>query len=136
MAIQVITDGYFAWNSVDLSDHVTKFEVEYDADEVESTAMGATTHTFLGGLKKWAFNVTLNNDEAASSVIQTLFPDVGVQRTTEVRPVKTGGRTTTNPGYTGTGLLVSCPPLSVGVGELSQVQIRIVSAGALSRATA
>lgn len=136
MAIRIIDDAFFSWNGVDLSAFLTSVSVEYSADEVETTSMGDTTHEFMGGLKSWAISADFNNDEAASAVAQTFFADVGVQRTVIVRPDKSEVVSATNPNYTGTGLLVSAPPLTGGVGELSKMSIRIVSAGTLSRATA
>lgn len=135
MAVFVIDDAFFSWNAVDLSDHVTSVRINYSADEVETTAMGDTTHEFIGGLKSWDGEIVFNNDEAASSVMATLFPDVGVQRTAIIRPDKSTAVSATNPNYTGTALLVSIPPLEGGIGELSKTTARIVSGGALSRAT-
>lgn len=136
MAVRVLTDAFVSWNAVDLSDHVTSVTLSYEGDEVPTTAMGDTTHKATGGLLRWEATVEFNNDEASSTVAQTLFPDVGVTRTLIIRPDKSEGVGATNPNYTGTGLLVSFPPLTGGVGELSKTTARIVSAGALSRATA
>lgn len=135
MAVRILDDVFFSWNSVSLSDHLTNIRFSYEADEIETTAMGDTTHESMGGLKSWSLEADLNNDEAASSVAQTLFPDVGVQRAIIVRPDNSEGVSGTNPNYSGTGLLVSFPPIMGGVGELSKTSIRIVSAGTLSRAT-
>lgn len=135
MATRVLNDVYISWNSVDLSAWLTGIRVNYDADEVEDTAMGDDTHSFLGGLKNWSMEPIFNNDEAASAVMQTLFPDVGVTRTVVVRPDKSEGVSGTNPNYSGTGLLSGLPILDGNVGDLSKTSPRIVSAGTLSRLT-
>ena len=134
MASVVLTDAVFSWNSVDLSDYTKSITISYEAETVDETAMGDTTRINLGGLKNWSMDVELINDEAASAVAQTLFADVGVQRTVLVRP-SSSSVSSTNPNYTGTGLLVSFPPVGGSVGDLNRGSIRIVSAGALSRAT-
>lgn len=134
MASQVLTDAEFNWNSVDLSAYVKSVTVNYEAEMQDETAMGDTTRISLGGLKVWSMDVELLNDEASSAVAQTLFPDVGVQRTALVRPTSSAVGAT-NPNYTGTGILVSFSPVSGAVGDLNRGTIRIQSAGALSRAT-
>lgn len=135
MAVRVLTDAFFSHNAVDLSAYVTAVRVSYSADEVETTSMGDTTHEFMGGLKNWAVEVEFNSEEGNALVQQTLFPDVGVQRTLIIRPDNSDGVSATNPNYTGTALLVDFPPLGGGVGELSKATARYVSAGTLSRAT-
>lgn len=135
MAVQVLTDVFFSHGGTDLSDHVTAIRMSYNADEVETTAMGDTTHEFMGGLKNWDAEIEFNNDEAASSVMATLFSAVGSTATIIIRPDKSDGVSSTNPNYTGTALLVSLPPIAGGVGELSKTTASYKSAGALSRAT-
>lgn len=135
MAVRVLVDGFISVGGTDLSDHATSITLSYDADEVPTTAMGGTTHTATGGLLRWEVTVEFNNDEAASTVAQTLFPLVGTTSALIVRPDKSEGVGSTNPNYSGTGLLVSFPPLGGSVGELSKTTARWVSAGTLSRAT-
>ena len=135
MAVLVLTDALFTYNGTDLSDHVRAVRMNYAADEVETTAMGDTTHEVIGGLKSWDAEVELNNDEAASSVMATLFSLVGSTATIVIRPSKTTAVGATNPNYTGTALLVSLPPIAGGVGELSTTTASFRSSGALSRAT-
>lgn len=134
MAEIILTDAHFEWNSVDLSDHVRSVTINYESEIQDITAMGDDTRVGKGGLKNWSMDVEFNNDEAASSVAQTLFADVGVSRTVLVRPTSASVGTT-NPNYTGTGVLESFPPLGGAVGEVSRAAATIQSAGDLSRAT-
>lgn len=134
MASVVLTDAEFNWNSVDLSAFTKSVTVNYEAEMQDETAMGDTTRINLAGLKIWSMDVALINDEAASAVAQTLFADVGVSRTVLIRP-SSAAVSATNPNYTGSGILQSVSPVSGSVGDLNQGSIRIVSAGALSRAT-
>lgn len=134
MASTVLTNAFISWNSVDLSDFLKSATLNYEAEMQDETAMGDTTRINLGGLKNWSIDLEFNGDEASSATAQTLFPDVGVQRTVILRP-DAGSVSATNPNYTGTGILASFSPLSGGVGDLNRNPVRIMSAGALSRAT-
>ena len=135
MATQVLTDAFFSFTAVDLSDHTVGVSSNYMAELLDDTAMGDTTRSRIGGLKDWEFTVTLHADEASSSVHQTLFPLVGTTGTVIFRPVNTGGVGATNPNYTGTAILENCPPLTGNVGELHTISVTFRAAGALSRAT-
>lgn len=135
MATQAFTDAFVSINSVDLSDHVRSVTLNYAAEMLDETAMGATTRTRKGGLKDWSLEVEFNQDFAASEVDVTLFSLVGTTFTVIVRPDNSEGVGTTNPNYTGTGILESYPPLAGAVGDLHTTSITIQSAGALSRAT-
>ena len=137
MAHFVFTDPSYVHNAVDLSDHVIGMTLDYDADEVEDTSAGDTTHIFLGGsLLNYTLTVDLAQDLAASDVDVTLFPDVGVTRTVTVRNDKSDGVSATNPEYTGTMLLVSYPPIGAKIGEKAITRAVYRPAGALSRAEA
>lgn len=135
MATLVLTDAYVLINAVDLSDHVTQVSLDYDAESLDDTHMAQTTHSHKGGLKDWTMQIDFQQDFAAAKVDATLFPLVGTTFTVEVRPTS-AARSATNPGYTGTGLLTSYPPLGNSVGELAMTSAEIVAAGTLSRATA
>ena len=65
MAHFVFDDPFWEHNSVDLSDSVIGMSLEYNADEVEDTNAGDTTHLLLGGLK----NYTLTVDCGADAVL-------------------------------------------------------------------
>jgi hypothetical protein len=130
----VLLDAFVSINSVDLSDHVKKVTFDYKADEVDVSSMGTnTTHSRLGGLLDWTAQVEFFNDFAAASVDATLFPLVGTTVAIEVRPVKTGGRTATNPGYAGNALVASHSPLSGDVGTAAMSTVNLVANSALTR---
>ena len=138
MAKFVIKTQAWTWNSVDLADHLRGGALTLEGDPQDMTAMAASgipTQEMAGGILRWGWDGTLFGDEAASKVQVTLFPDVqNSTRTFLTRPLATAV-STTNPNYTGTGLLSSIGPLSGNVGEPALCAVRIVSAGALSRAT-
>lgn len=134
MAHIVLTDAFFSWGGTDLSSHIKSVSVTYEADAVDDTMMGDTTEVNLGGVKRWSMELEARNDEAASALNATLFSEVGNTATVIVRP-KSDAVSATNPNYTGTGLLVSFPPLTGSHGEAAGASVSIRSAGALSRAT-
>jgi hypothetical protein len=98
----------FKINSVDLSDHVTAFSLNRQADQLEVTAMGDTAHKFVTGLSADTITVTFLNDDLASgagSVRATLQAAYGTSVTFAAVQVKGNPTTTistTNPLYTGT----------------------------------
>jgi len=134
MATSVLTDASVNINSVDLSDHVTSVSISYEADAVEDTNMGDTTHTQLGGLFNYTVDVEFSQDYAASKVDATLFSLVGATSTVVLKPTS-AAVSATNPSFTGTMLLTSYPPISGAVGELATASANFAAAGALVRAT-
>lgn len=134
MAEIVLTDCSLVCNAVNLSAWVRSITIQYNADAVENTAMGDTTHTRIGGLKDWSVSVEFNQDYAAAAVDQTLFGLVGSTFTFEGKPTS-AAPSATNPKFTGLALLESYQPINGSVGELNTTSINLVAAGALTRAT-
>lgn len=134
MAKQVISLAYLLVNSVDLSGSIRNVTLSYEADAVDSTTMGLTTKTALGGLKNWSIQGTFAQDYAAGSVDATLFSLVGATFALEAR-ASSAAVAVTNPKFTGTGLLTSYTPIAGGVGDLQETPFTIVASSALTRAT-
>ena len=134
MAAFVLTDASVTINSVDLSDHVKSVTFPYSADAQEYTAMGDTTHVFLGGLKSWNMDIEFNQDFAANEVDVTLFSIVGTAVTIIIVPTS-GSVSATNPSFTGTGLIQSYTPVAGSVGDVATASLHVEPGGALTRAT-
>lgn len=134
MAKVVFTNAHISVGGNDISDHIRSVTLNYSAEEVEDTTMGDDTRTALGGLKNWSLDLEAANDFAASSVDSLMFPLVGTQVAIIFRP-DAGAVSTSNPEYTGTGMLATYNPVGNSVGDLATAPINIVSAGSLSRAT-
>ena len=134
MAHFVFTDPSFVHNSVDLSDHVIGMTLDYNADEVEDTHAGDTTHLFLGGLKNYTLTVELAQDLASNDVDVTLFSDVGVSRTVTIKN-DSGSVSATNPSYSATMILQSYPPIGAQIGALAVTTAVYMAGGTLARAT-
>lgn len=136
MAHFVLTNAYLSVNSVDLSTHVRRIELTYEAATPDNTTMGATTTQVMGGgLKNWSVTAELLQDFAAGQVDATLSGIVGQAVTVEVRPTN-AARSTTNPGYTGSAVLREYRPFGDQVGAEAKATATFVAAGALTRATA
>lgn len=132
MGTVVLTNAYITINGSDLSDDGNQVEINYAADAVEETAFSDDTHIFKGGLKNWDMSMTFNQDFADNALDEILFALVGTQVAIAVRP-DSGGITTSNPEYQGTGLIESYSPFGNGVGELAQASVKIRCAGTLVR---
>lgn len=133
----VLTDPFVSIGGTDLSDHVQSVTLNYSADTPEATASGDDTHVMIGGgLKSWSMDITFYQDYAASSVEDTLFSLVGAEASIEVRPSQASVGTT-NPSYTGTGVLESLPVIDADVtaGNTHQASATFQPASSLSRAT-
>jgi hypothetical protein len=72
MAIFLNNKVGFKIATVNLSDHVTAFQLNRVVDSLEVTAMGDTAHKFVAGLSADTITVTFLNDTAANNVLATL----------------------------------------------------------------
>lgn len=135
MAIFMLYDAAVSINGQALSDHVKSVELKYEAADLDSTAMGSSTHTRLAGLKDWSATVTFNQDYAAASVDVTLFSLVGAAPFTILIRDTSGANSTTNPQYSGSCILTNYTPAGGKVGELAEATAEFKAAGALSRLT-
>jgi hypothetical protein len=122
MAVFVFTDAYLTVNTINLSAYVTSISVNYEKDSVEVTAMGATGHVMTGGLQNLSVTVELNNDQAAASVLETLWSAVGSGSNTLVIKNATSGSPL--PVFTCSNMfLAASTPVNGAVGELSKQSV-------------
>ena len=131
MAIFVMTDATVIVNGVTLSDHANKVKVEDNRDEVDITAMGATSKAVMKGLGDAKINVSFFQDFAAGKVHATLQPLIGSTTgvVIEVRATS-AGRSATNPAALMTGLLMNYSMLDGSVGDASQIDAEFVNSAA------
>jgi len=123
MAIFVIKDAVITINSIALSDHANRVELNFEIDSVEVTAMGAGGHSFAGGLQNNSCAVDLFQDFEASSVEATIYPLVGTATTLTVKATSAAVGAT-NPLYTLTGtFLASHTPVSGATGDLAMTSL-------------
>jgi hypothetical protein len=122
MAVFLNNAAVVTLNSVDLSDHVTAVTINQAFDELEITAMGDTAHKFAKGLEASTVTLDFLNDNATSSVIQTLRAAYG---TTVALTIKQTNAATsaTNPLYSTTVLVNNLQNINGGVGDMSTQSI-------------
>jgi len=103
--------------TVDLSDHVTAFTLNRQADQLEVTAMGDTAHKFVTGLSADTITVSFLNDTAAGSVLATLQAAYGTTVAFSALQDKATAVSATNKLYTGTILVDNIPDISGAVAD-------------------
>jgi hypothetical protein len=123
MAIFLNNKVGFKIATVDLSDHVTAFTLNRQADQLEVTAMGDTAHKFVTGLSADTITVSFLNDTAAGSVLATLQAAYGTTVAFSALQEKGTAVSATNKLYTGTLLVDNIPDISGAVADEAQFDI-------------
>jgi hypothetical protein len=100
--------------TVDLSSYVTSITLTQTFDEVETTSMGAGSHTFAKGLESSTLTVDFLNDWDAAKVQATLQAAYGTSVTAVIIPVKGTAVGATNPLYTVSILVNNLTPVGTG----------------------
>jgi len=103
--------------TVDLSDHVTAFSLNRQADQLEVTAMGDTAHKFVTGLSADTITVSFLNDTAAGSVLATLQAAYGTTVAFSALQDKSAAVSATNKLYTGTILIDNLTDINGAVAD-------------------
>ncbi|HXH40181.1 MAG TPA: hypothetical protein VNN08_16245 [Thermoanaerobaculia bacterium] len=135
MAQTIISNAYFLINAVDLSDHVQQEDFNQIVEQLEATAMGATTKITKPGLFDGSLKVILFQDYATGKTDQTISPLLGVTTSVEIR-ASNAARAVTNPAWTFTGSISAYNPIAGKVGDMQMCEVTIELASAVSRLTA
>jgi hypothetical protein len=109
-------------NSVDVSDQVTAATINQAFDELETTTMGATSHTFVAGLESSTVTLDFLNSYAAAEVATTLQSAYGTTVPLTIKPTS-AVISATNPEYQTTILVNNLTPVNGAVGDLSTQSI-------------
>jgi hypothetical protein len=117
MAIFLNNKVGFKVATINLSDHVTAFTLNRQADQIEVTAMGDTAHKFVTGLSADTLTVSFLNDTAAANVLATLQAAYGT--TVAFAAIQDSGAavSATNLLYTGTILVDNLTDINGAVGD-------------------
>ena len=122
-------------NSVDLTDHITSVSgFNETCADLQTTAMGETNISRIGGLKDASVSITFLNDFAASETYATLASLLGTAINVTITPAS-GSVTATNPKKTASCLVTELPFIEGSVGDLSEVSVTWPVTGAISTAT-
>ena len=109
--------------SVDLSDHVTSVTLNQAFDELEVTAMGDTAHKFVKGLESATLTVSFLNDQAATSVLDTLSDAYGTTVAWKLLQDKGTAVSATNKLWTGDLLVNNLTPINGATGDMATMDI-------------
>jgi hypothetical protein len=109
--------------SVDLSDHVTSVTLNQAFDELEVTAMGDTAHKFVKGLESATITVSFLNDQAATSVLDTLSDAYGTTVAWKLIQDKVATVSATNKLWTGDLLVNNLTPINGATGDMATMDI-------------
>ena len=122
-------------NSVDLTDHITSISgFNETCADLQTTAMGETNISRIGGLKDSSVSITILNAFAASEVYITLAALLGTAVPVTITPTS-ASVSATNPKKTGTCLVTELPFIDGSVGDLAEVSITWPVTGAISTVT-
>jgi len=122
MAVFLQNDVQVTVNSVDLTDHVASVTWTESAAELETTAMGDSNVTRIGGLKDGSVSIEFHQDFATSSVYQTLYPLLGTTTTVELTPTS-GAVAADNPKHSASALVTELPVLDGSISDLATVSV-------------
>jgi len=123
MAIFLNNKVGFKVATINLSDHVTAFTLNRQADQIEVTAMGDTAHKFVTGLSADTITVSFLNDTAASNVLATLQAAYGTTVAWQAIQVSDVAVSATNLLYSGTILVDNLTDINGAVGDEGMIDI-------------
>lgn len=123
MAIFLNNKVGFKIATINLSDHVTAFQLNRVLDQIEVTAMGDTSHRFTTGLSADTITVTFLNDTAANSVLATLQSAFGSTVAFQAIQDSSAAISATNVLYSGTILVDNLTDINGAVGDEGMIDI-------------
>jgi hypothetical protein len=109
--------------TVNLSDHVTAFQLNRVLDSIEVTAMGSTSHQFVAGLSADSITVTFLNDTATGSVLQTLQNAFGSTVAFQAIQDSSAAVSATNLLYSGTIFVDNLTDINGAVADEAMIDI-------------
>lgn len=135
----VLTNAYVLFASNDISQYVTSIGLSTSVDVIETTGLGSSARTRVGGLFDNSLTLELNQD-FADNALEELINGTSLATTTvgttvamEIRPVN-GAVSANNPKFTFNALIAEWQPLSAAVGELTTVSVTWPISGAITKA--
>jgi hypothetical protein len=123
MAIFLNNKVGFKIATVNLSDHVTAFQLNRTVDAIEVSAMGDTAHKFVAGLAADTITVTFLNDTAAGSVLATLQSAFGSTVAFQAIQDSSAAVSATNVLYSGTIFVDNLTDINGAVGDEGMIDI-------------
>ena len=133
MAVLALTNEYWTFNSVDVSDHTKSAVITAEAEQLDSTTMGDSWREYHGGLKSGTLAAELLDDFADNSIDETIWSafNTGTAVANAVRPVNTT-IAATNPEYQ-FNVLPNQWSMGGSIGELAAKSLTFPITGAITR---
>lgn len=122
-------------DGVDLSDFVQSVTLNWNANELDVTAMGDSGIRRIKGLEDNSISVDFLNDNATSAVLQTLCDNFGENVTVTVKNTS-AATSASNPLFTMTCLINGITPVNGAVGDVSTQSVTWNVSGAIAKTTA
>ena len=135
MAVFNQNDVQVTVNSVDLTDHVTSVTFASTAAELDTTAMGDSNVTRIGGLQDGSVSIEFLQDFDSGETYATLDALLGTVTTVEVTPTS-GALSATNPKKSVSCLVTEVPFIDGGVADLATISVTWPMSGAVTTTTA
>lgn len=132
---QVLSNASVLFDTSDLSAFVKTVTIDQGVEELDQTAMGATTRINYPGLRTWGMEIEVFNNFASDSCDDVVSGFLGSTLTVSVKPTATAGDAD-NPEWSGLCFISAYNPVQGSVGDLAMSRISLSPAGALTRATA
>jgi hypothetical protein len=139
MARLVLQDAYVLFASNDISQYVTSISLATSVDVIETTGLGSSARTRVGGLFDNSVTIEFNQD-FADNALEELINGTSLATTTvgttvamQVKPVNTT-TSASNPKFSFNALIAEWQPLSGAVGELIGVSVTWPISGVITKA--
>ena len=128
-----LSNAFITIGGVDFSDQCTSVTLTTGKDSLETTAMGSTGRTFIGGLQINEVTAEMFISYGAGEVEATLQSLIGAGNTTVVVRPTSAAASSSNPQYTITNMMLeSFTPINSSIGELATVTVTLTG-GTFSR---
>jgi hypothetical protein len=138
MSKSVLTNAYLKIGTFDASSHVESLDVNMTAEDIDLTAMGATSREHAPGLRNDSISGNFFQDFASANLDSVVSALVGVAAGTTIVAAYNGSSiSSTNPSYTMVGVLMEYHPINGQVGAANQTAFSFVPAAgsSITRAT-
>ena len=132
MAIFAFTDAVITIGGTAYSGYAKEISIEFEADDLETTAFGSTWRSRIGGLKNGTVSITFNQDYVDNGIDEVLFGLLGTVTAIVVKPTS-AAKSAANPEWTFSALVTQWTPLDGAVGDLAEVKAQWPITGAVTR---
>jgi hypothetical protein len=138
MARLVLTNAYVLYASNDISQYITSVSLSSSVDVIETTGLGSSARTRVGGLFDNQLTIEFNQDFADNALEELIngtslaTSTVGTAVAMEIRPVNTTV-SANNPKFTFNALIAEWQPLSAAVGELVTASVTWPISGPITK---